>query len=129
MGHKYQKGSKRPDPRAHRDKGAKVQKGTYELSGIGWPALGDGTQWRDGLVRVVHAETGERGNLATVEWCDPDGGYMPVRTKPATKTIGERVLPGAWWGLVAWDNRDRWHVLKLAPRHPLTDLLPEPGTE
>lgn len=93
MGHRYQKGSRRPKP-GEAPKG-KARQSPYVCTGtIPWPELGDGTPWREGLVKVTHPEVpGEVGRLQAVEWHD-----------------------GEWTALVAWGP--------ALVRHPLHNLLP-----
>lgn len=107
-------------------------KDRYTLSGgIPWPTLGDGAPYvlkgDNAPVRVRHADlTHETGTLQWVEWCHPDGSYMPGdRMKAATKTKAAEPKPGAWWGVVAWDGRDEPGREPILARHPLRNLATE----
>lgn len=126
MGHTYQKGTKRPgktdNPRRHERR----PQGYVLAGGVPWPTFGDGTPYADRFTRVTMGE--EAGTLRSVEWCHPDGTYMPdgARSSKATKTRPERTNPGAWFAIVSWDNRE---TNGLAARVSLGDLVPlDPGT-
>lgn len=103
MGHRYQKGSRRPDPTAHRDKGKRD--GTYQPRGaIPWPELGDGTPWTERVTKVRHPDApGETGHLVRLEW------------------------EGGWWAIVHWPKAGRLRP-EMTARIPLANLLPETAT-
>lgn len=119
MGHRYAKGSRRPGPTDNPGRHA-GDKG-YQLSGgVPWPELGDATPYADAIQRVVHLETGEAGTLRSVEWATPEGAFMHPDARH-TKTKTPRLNPGAWWGVVSWDNRETWEF-PLKTRQPLDAL-------
>lgn len=117
------------------DSGKNRARGTnrdrYQLSGgIPWPTLGDGAPYvlkgDNQPFRVRHADLPEEtGQIQWVEWCHPDGEYMPDRMVSATKTKEAKAKPGAWWCVVAWDGRDEPGREPILARHPLVNLEAE----
>lgn len=103
MGHRYQKGSKRPDPKVKRDRG-RAGKEYVPQGAIPWPELGDGTPWTQDLTLVRHPEApGETGHLVRLEWA------------------------GGWWAIVHWPAAGRMKP-ETDARMALANLLPaEPG--
>jgi hypothetical protein len=92
---------------AARDRGRRSD--GYQLrGGIPWPTLGDGTEWRDAVVRVRHKHVPDwRGRIQWVEWRNPDGTHMAQRSGSPTKTHPEgKPKEGAWFAVVSWDNAD-----------------------
>lgn len=90
---------------------------SYQLAGgVPWPELGDGTPYIPEM-RVRHRDYPDFvGKVQWSEYRDADGNHLKERTKPATKTKGERPVEGAaWWAVVAWDKPDD-------PDRPLTRL-------
>jgi hypothetical protein len=87
--------------------------------------LSDGTRWTDKVKRVQTCDGDHAGTLGWVEWCHPDGRYMPngERFHPVKAGTRRRVpRQGRWFAVVSWDGRDEpgWHP---PTRLPLNELL------
>lgn len=95
MGHRYQKGARRPDPTVRRDRGRPGKTWKRSPHALPWPELADGTAWTTGLGAVTHALV---------------PGSVGVLQEPVAWEDGE------WVATVAWEDG-------LLAQIPLVNLL------